>query len=125
VAAAEATLGRRDAALMLLAYFCYLRGSEVARMRRGDVTISIAPARNEAKGRVLALRVYVHPLCTNDEERKGHKRLVQKRPAGQICVLRTIEALLPEQGQRDVEEPLFPLDGERSRPTRPTRRAGG
>ena len=118
VAAAEATqtaLGRRDAALMLLAYFCYLRGSEVARMRHGDVTI--VPAEGGAKGRVL--HVYVHPLCKNDTDRKGHTRLVQERPAGQICVLRAIEALLTEQGQRGVEDPLFPLDGGGIRPMRP------
>jgi integrase len=116
--AAETTqtaLGRRDAALMLLAYFCYLRGSEVARMRRGDVTI--APATDATKGRVL--HVYVHPLCKNDTDRKGHTRLVQERPAGQICVLRAIETLLAEQGGRGAEEPLFPLDGGGSRQMRP------
>ena len=117
VAAAETTqtaLGRRDAALMLLAYFCYLRGSEVARMRRGDVTIE--PATDAARGPVL--HVYVHQLCKNDTDRKGHTRLVQERPAGEICVLRAIETLLAEQGQRGAEEPLFPLDGEGSRPMR-------
>jgi len=84
-------------------------------MRHGDVTI--VPAEGGAKGRVL--HVYVHPLCKNDTDRKGHTRLVQERPAGQICVLRAIEALLTEQGQRGVEDPLFPLDGGGSRPMRP------
>ncbi len=109
--ATQTMLGLRDGAMMLLAYFCYLRGSEVVRMRRGDVTI--AAALDGAKGRVL--QVYVDPLCKNDTDRKGHTRLVQERAQGQICVLREIEALLAAQGQRDNEEPLFPLDGAGSR----------
>ena len=112
-------MGQRDCTLMLLAYFCYLRGSEVARMQRGDVTI-VTMAADGVQRRVL--QVYVNPLCKNDTERKGHTRLVQERDVGQLCVLRVMEAYLALQAQSAATDPLFPLEG--GGRCGPTRRAG-
>jgi len=93
--------------MILLAYFCYPRGSEVVRMQRGDVQIETM-TENGVQRRVL--HVYVNPLCKNDKERKGHKRLVQERAAGQRCVLRTMEAYLAAT-TGDATAPLFPKEG--------------
>jgi len=107
VAAAEAdgtALGRRDGAMILLAYFGYLRGSEVARMQRKDIAIRAGQGGSSRR----VLHVQVNRLCKNDKERKGHERLVEERPEGEICVLRTIEAYMQTQQDSGQNAPLFP-----------------
>jgi integrase len=103
-AAAEGTQeGRRDATMLLLAYFGYLRGSEAARMERRDITIGPGEG---TTNRVM--RVHVNRLAKNDKERKGHERLVQERARGEMCPVRAMEAYMAEGAGKEEGEPLFP-----------------
>ena len=98
--------GRRDAAMILLAYFGYLRGSEIARMQRKDIEIRAGTGGSSRR----VLHVQVNRLCKNDAKRTGHERLVEEREETEICVLRTIEVYMQMQKQGDELDhaPLFP-----------------
>lgn len=96
-------LARRDGAMILLAYFGLLRGSEIARMKRGDITIT-----EQGQGKPRRLNVHVNRMAKNDKERKGHTRLVEERPPGQFCALRAVEEHMTQQREQDNEAPLFP-----------------
>lgn len=91
----------RDRCLILLGYFCYLRGSDIVRVQRKDVSI-----RGTAGSRTMHLAV--SPLCKNDKERKGHERLVkEKMDMGKICMVRTMVEYLGDRTNEDGKELLF------------------
>jgi integrase len=90
----------RDRCLILLGYFGYLRGSDVVRVRRKDISIT-----GTAGTRVM--RLSVSPLCKNDKERKGHERLVAEKEEGKICMVRTMIDYLGDRTEGDGEELLF------------------
>jgi integrase len=93
--------------MFAIAYFFFLRGSEVARVQRQDVRIEHATV-DGAPLRVLHL--HVNRLCKNDAKRLGHERVVGERPAGAgFCVLRALEAYLATARTQAAEAPLFPL----------------
>lgn len=99
------TQAMRDRCLIMLSYFCFLRTSETARMRRGDITIAMG----ETGKRVLT--VHVNRLCKNDKERLGHDRLVQERETeAPFCMLRCMEQWLAHTAHLDAAAPLFPCD---------------
>jgi integrase len=102
----ERARARRDGCLIALAYFFFLRGSEVARMRRSDVSIT-SEAVDGATLRVL--RVHVNRLCKNDTKRLGHERVLGERPGSAFCMLRTVEAYLATDKGSPATAPLFPL----------------
>lgn len=77
---------RRDRCMILLAYNCYLRTSEIARMRRSD--ISFTQERIQGVDTEV-MRVYVDPACKNDVERKGHERLIMDGATGSGQVAET------------------------------------
>ena len=105
-AAAGDETAARDGCLILLAYFCYLRGSEIARMKRGDVRINVEEVAGERR---RVLRVFVDPLCKNDAERKGHTRMVmEKSEKSRLCMVRVMEAYLTATAGADASAPLFP-----------------
>lgn len=102
----------RDRTSFLLAFFCLLRTSEVARMVRGD--ISFATAKRDGVA-VRIMRVYINPLCKNDKERRGHERVVQEieetdddGQLGLSCVVRSMEHYLAQAAHRSPKDPLFP-----------------
>lgn len=109
----ERWLTLRDMAMVTLGYFCFLRRSEIARMRRGHVTFEAME-----DGSCL-MKVYVHELCKNDTERRGHERLVAARKGDPACPVRMLavylnsrELFAPAAGQTQEgdgkEDPLFP-----------------
>jgi integrase len=104
----ERHVAMRDRCMIMLAYFAYLRTSEVARMQRQDVEIS----EEEIEGkRTRVLRVYVDSACKNDVERKGHERLVAEREQRERwCMVRLMETWLKETNERPKEGPLFPKE---------------
>lgn len=108
--------GERDTVMILLAYHAFLRGSEVARMKVGDITFG----EEEIEGsRVCFLRVHVNRMAKNDKERRGHERLIAER-AGEPewCVVRRMREYL--RLERNREEPLFPTaKGGQMRPDTP------
>ena len=98
------TLARRDGALIMLAYFGFLRTSEIARMKRGEITVK----RAENGKRVM--HVQVHRSAKNDLKRLGHERLIEERPAGEICALRAIETYMQQQEEQEDDKQLFPTE---------------
>lgn len=92
----------RDRSMILLAYFCYLRGSEIVRMVRGDITIETDVE--------MIMRVYINPLCKNDTERKGHERLIRGKKEGEICPVRIVRAYMEEMEGRSDSALLFPTE---------------
>jgi integrase len=103
-----ASIPMRDRCMILLAYFAFLRTSEVARMRREDVEITRERIENKE---VKVLRVYVDSSCKNDIERKGHERLIAEREKEEdICIVRAMEEWLGATAGRTKESPLFPTE---------------
>lgn len=99
------TQALRDRCLIMLSYYCFLRTSETARMKRGDINIAMG----EAGRRVLT--VHVNRLAKNDKQRRGHNRLVQERePGTSFCMLRCMERWLAHTAALDAAAPLFPCD---------------
>lgn len=105
-------LGLRDSCMILLGYHAFLRGSEVARMNRGDISFARATVRGEE---LEVMRVHVHRLSKNDTERKGHERLMSRRIGEPACIVERMHHYLRTSvGEGDT--PLFPLDrGEKAR----------
>ncbi|HEY9249134.1 MAG TPA: tyrosine-type recombinase/integrase [Rariglobus sp.] len=97
-------LARRDGALMLLAYFGFLRTSEIARMKRNEIRFETR------KNAPRVMHVHVNRMCKNDPERKGHWRLIEERPAGEICALRVVEGFMRLDAGQDGNRPLFPTE---------------
>ena len=71
--AANDTIGRRDACMLMLAFTAFLRVSEVVRMNRGDITFT---SERVDGATVDVMRVHVDRMCKNDRQRLGHERLV-------------------------------------------------
>ena len=108
---AERQRAWRDHCMIMLAYHCFLRTSEVARMRMDEVSF----AQDDVAGeRTLLLRVHVNRACKNDAKREGHERLVAaKREDDQFCMVRCMQQWLQrrkEAGAADAD-PLFPKEG--------------
>lgn len=78
-------LARRDSCMFMLAYFTFLRTSEIARMTRADITIT--RERIDTVDTDI-LRVHVNRMCKNDAERRGHERIVAAKPHGHQCLVR-------------------------------------
>lgn len=92
--------------MILLAYQTLLRGSEVARMNRADVSFATEDG-------VRLMRIHVDRMAKNDAERKGHTRLVEeKTDDSHLCLARMIRAYLAatERGAEPAD-PLFPKEG--------------
>jgi integrase len=90
----------RDRCMILLSYFFFLRGSDVVRVRRRDISFS-----GTEQGRVMHLAV--SPLCKNDKERKGHERLMGEREEGKVCMVEVMEEYLGATAGGAGEELLF------------------
>lgn len=106
-------MARRDQAMILMGFFFLLRRSEVARMRRDDVSVTLKEGTA-----TKVLQVYVNEKSKNDRERRGHVRVAAGRPGKDICVLRALARYILEceQGEpRRISRPedsLFPrLEG--------------
>lgn len=98
----------RDRCMFLLAYHAFLRASEVVRMKRADVTFTA----EEVDGKsVRVMRVHVDRMAKNDQERKGHERLVGERDPGEpLCMVRCMVEYLEETKGRPDTAPLFPTE---------------
>lgn len=114
--ATEQAQAERDTAMILLAYHAFLRGSEVARMKVGDITFGTEEIGGE---RLTFMKVHVNRLAKNDKERIGHERLIaEKEEEAEWCVVRRMRRYL--RGRRDKDEPLFPTArGEQMSPDTP------
>ena len=117
-------MASRDQTMILLGFFFLLRRSEVARMRRQDVSF----ARVVIDGApVRIVEIYVNEKCKNDSERKGHSRVAAERPGQQVCVFRAVAEYVREceVGPRGMKpgDPLFPrLEGGAMSPDTPNGR---
>jgi integrase len=101
----EDAADRRDSCMFMLAYHTLLRGSEVARMDRGDISFS----QECINGKVVEImRVHVNKLSKNDKERLGHERLVGIKAGSENCVVGMMKAYLKESGRGHGDDaPLF------------------
>jgi integrase len=90
------TLAQRDITMFLLAYFTYLRTSEVARMTVADITFTEerSPTRARSAPTVTVMRVHVDRLSKNDKDRKGHERLVEAKEKSRICTVGRMQRYL-------------------------------
>jgi integrase len=68
-------LALRDTCMFMLAYFAYLRTSEIARMNRGDISFITS----DTTGGGLIMIVHVNRMCKNDTKREGHNRMIEQR----------------------------------------------
>ena len=96
-------LAERDSCMMILAYFAYLRVSEVVRMNREDITFTDEHVEGHTR-KVTVMHVHVDRMAKNDAERKGHDRTIQARPKGEYCMVRQMHAYVATI----PEGPLFP-----------------
>ena len=93
----------RDSCMMTLAYFAYLRVSEVVRMNREDITFTNEHVEGHTR-KVTVMHVHVDRMAKNDAERKGHDRTIQARPKGEYCMVRRMHAYVATM----PNGPLFP-----------------
>jgi integrase len=94
--------------MFMLAYQMFLRGSELVRMKRSDVTFS-----SEMLGGSYAvvMKVHVDRLAKNDSERLGHDRFVAKRDTEEAnyCLVDRMQKYLNSTSKHAVvDAPLFP-----------------
>ena len=87
-------LARRDSCMFMLAYFAYLRVSEIARMNREDITFT---SETVGTNEITIMRVHVDRMAKNDSERKGHERLVGGRGKDEFCPVRQMKAHLDSE----------------------------
>ena len=99
-------IAARDATLILLAYYGFLRGSEVVRMRRGEVRIG----RSEDGADMLVVKV--DRMAKNDAERKGHERLVTRQTEGEgdMCAVEAVRRWLTTPPRAGPQGALFPTE---------------
>jgi len=106
-------MAERDRTMILLGFFFLLRRSEVARMRRKDVSFARLTSAEGKRTRIL--QVYVNEKSKNDAERKGHTRIAAERAGEEICVFRAVADYLNGEGNvraAGADDPLFPcLEG--------------
>jgi integrase len=109
-------LSQRDSCMFMLAYFGFLRISEIVRMDRNHISVE-----GNQHGRNSIMRVYVDPRCKNDKERKGHERLIHQRGSndGQHCMIRQMRSYLASMelqrapsalSAMSTSQPLFTTD---------------
>jgi integrase len=94
-------IAQRDGCMILLAYYGYLRASEVARMDRTDIQFLTIEGKQ-------IMQIHVNRLCKNDSARIGHDRIIERREAG-ICVVQMMEHFLV--GGAEDGEALFNTEG--------------
>ena len=103
----EKFLAKRDVVMIMLAYYGYLRASEIVRMRRRDVRFEEKEIEGETREWLV---VFVDPLCKNDAERKGHERLIagkQGKDATSMCMIQQMREWLKCHKQQDEQAWLF------------------
>ena len=106
--AAGDAMSERDCIMMMIAYFAFLRVSEVARMNRSDITFSMKKEGGVATEKVI-MRVHVNRMSKNDSERKGHERLIENVTEGYCIVSRMYDYMAKTTSKGDG--PLFATTG--------------
>lgn len=91
-------IARRDSLMFMLAYFGYLRVSEIARMLRSDITFTDDTP-------TTTMHIHVNRLSKNDTERKGHERLIAARTGTAHCIVAQMQRYLA--GTSHAAQQLF------------------